>query len=316
MRLLAPVLLSTLLSSTISAMTFSAFRGIDCSFDHGADGLMRSGKISAQDGCHKRKTDDLLFIEKSLRVELEDGNLRDQSNFMVFFKDEECDPTQVLGQSDYNCTNEVGAADWNSFEVWDMCEDNPMCDFGVGPPASEILALAEASEDNTPQGGTFGTTPNPDAETAEDDTPQGGVFHKVSNSDAQTATATASSNAQPALATASSNAQSATATASSAEDNTPQGGVFHKVPNPDTQTATATASSHAQPSSATASSHAQPATATVSSHAQPATATASSHAQPATAAASSADDNAPQGGVFHKVPNPDAQRATATASAE
>jgi len=228
MRLLAPVLLSTLLRSTVSAITFATVGTVDCVPDHRA--IMRFGNISAQDGCHKRETD-----EKGLTLQLEDSNLRDQSNLMVFFKDEECDPAQMLGQTDFGCSNKAGAADWNSFEVWDMCEDNPMCDFGVGPPASEIEALAEvletdtdtSAEDNTPQGGTSGKIPNPDAQTAtatassaEDDTPQGGTSGKIPNPDAQTATATASS----------------------AEDNTPRGGTFGKNPNPDAQTATATAS--------------------------------------------------------------------------
>jgi hypothetical protein len=124
---------------------------------------MRAGVISPQDGCQKRQSDQ----EKGVSLQIEDGNLRDQSNFMVFFKDEECDPAQMLGQTDFGCSDKAGAADWNSFEVWDMCEDNPMCDFGVGPPASEIPELAELSEtDNSTLDEGPDEVPDTDSQTS------------------------------------------------------------------------------------------------------------------------------------------------------
>ena len=82
---------------------------------------------------------------------------------MVFFADEDCDPGQMLGQTDFGCSGKVGAADWNSFEVWDMCEDNPMCDFGVGPALSDLPSL-EPSETEIPTEATdFPETETPTA---------------------------------------------------------------------------------------------------------------------------------------------------------
>ncbi|KAF1948268.1 hypothetical protein CC80DRAFT_327890 [Byssothecium circinans] len=124
--------LFTLFLSSVTAISYATVGTSNCVPDFRA--IMRAGNITAQDGCQKRFPD-----EKGVTLEVEDGNLRDQSNFMVFFKDEECDPGQMLGQTDFGCSGKVGAAEYNSFEVWDMCEDSPMCDFGVGPSITEGL---------------------------------------------------------------------------------------------------------------------------------------------------------------------------------
>ncbi|KAF2727767.1 hypothetical protein EJ04DRAFT_128794 [Polyplosphaeria fusca] len=134
MHLLNFLSLITLLASGVTAISWITAGTPNCELDFRA--VMRSGNISSTDGCQKRMHD-----EAGVSFEIVSDDMHDQSNFMVFFADEECDPGQMLGQADVGCSGKIGAANWNSFEVWDMCEDNPMCDFGVGPPLSEIVSL-------------------------------------------------------------------------------------------------------------------------------------------------------------------------------
>jgi hypothetical protein len=170
----------------VTAITWATIGTSDCVPDFRA--VMRSGNFSAQDGCQKRNPD-----EKGVTLQVEDGNLRDQSNFMVFFADEECDPGQILGQTDFGCSGKVGAANWNSFEVWDMCEDNPMCDFGVGLALSDLLSI-EQPELETPTATGEAETETPtatdDSEPAETETP-------TATGEAETETPTATDDSEP-----------------------------------------------------------------------------------------------------------------------
>ncbi|KAF1974684.1 hypothetical protein BU23DRAFT_567090 [Bimuria novae-zelandiae CBS 107.79] len=134
--------LTSLLGTGVTAISWATIGTSNCVLDFRA--VMRSGNITSQDGCQKRFPD-----EKGVTLQVEDDNLRDQSNFVVFFADEDCDPGQMLGQTDAGCSGKVGAADWNSFEVWDMCEDNPMCDFGLGDGLFDLEPL-DPSETEIP----------------------------------------------------------------------------------------------------------------------------------------------------------------------
>jgi hypothetical protein len=62
------------------------------------------------------------------------GDASDNSLYVVYFKDEECDPDQVAKKTDVVNSSGSTCVDWSnvsggyrSFEVWDMCTGGQKC---------------------------------------------------------------------------------------------------------------------------------------------------------------------------------------------
>lgn len=104
----ALLLLSTLTTTKAFMVTF--FKSTGCRSGAPVTLMQRP-----EQGCQRFEAD----VSKS---QLITGEWSDDTFYLVFFKDDECNPDEIIQKVDANtrCTDTSGG--YKSFEVWDMCE--------------------------------------------------------------------------------------------------------------------------------------------------------------------------------------------------
>ncbi|KAF1999306.1 hypothetical protein P154DRAFT_229132 [Amniculicola lignicola CBS 123094] len=72
--------------------------------------------------------------ERSVAVQMVEGNLEDETQFVVFFSSDDCDPKTIINTTDDGCSSFLGdrIGEYMSWEIWDMCNGTVGCDLSDG----------------------------------------------------------------------------------------------------------------------------------------------------------------------------------------